>query len=85
MLPIKLIDISNSAEKIIFNLLLERVRDIVKNGISVFDAQLEACVFLLYGLTENEVKFILISEKATKQEIKDVLDSFANLRNLMLG
>jgi Alw26I/Eco31I/Esp3I family type II restriction m6 adenine DNA methyltransferase len=85
MLPIKLIDISNSAEKRIFNLLLERVRDIVKNGISVFDAQLEACVFLLYGLTENEVKFILISEKATKQEIKDVLDSFANLRNLMLG
>lgn len=82
MLPIKLIDTSNALERRIFNLIVERVKNIVENGISDFDAQIEAAVFFLYGLTVDEVKFVLDSERATDQEARNVLEAFYKLKKL---
>lgn len=82
MLPIKLINMSNVREERIFNLIVERVKDILEGGISYFDPQIEAAVFFLYGLTIDEVKFILCSEGATEHEIKNVLEHFYNLKTL---
>jgi Alw26I/Eco31I/Esp3I family type II restriction m6 adenine DNA methyltransferase len=81
-LPIKLIDMSDTLERRIFNLIVERVRDILKNGVSRFDAQIEAAIFFLYGLTGDEVKFVLRSEKATEQEARNVLETFYKLKKI---
>ncbi|MEM3726471.1 MAG: Eco57I restriction-modification methylase domain-containing protein [Candidatus Bathyarchaeia archaeon] len=82
MLPIKLIDTSNEIEKRIFNLIVERVRAILKSGVSCVDAKIEAAIFLLYGLTSDEIKFVLLSEGAADHEIRNVLEAFCELKRI---
>jgi Alw26I/Eco31I/Esp3I family type II restriction m6 adenine DNA methyltransferase len=83
MLPVRLIDMSDILERRIFNMIVERVRHIMKYGVNYFDPHIESAIFFLYGLTEDEVKFILHTERVPDQETRDVLEMFINLKELI--
>jgi Alw26I/Eco31I/Esp3I family type II restriction m6 adenine DNA methyltransferase len=79
-LPIKLIDFSNISERRVFDLIVKKVKEILEKRIDRFDPQIEAAIFFIYGLTADEVNFVLRSEGATEQEIRNVLEEFYKLR-----
>jgi len=81
-LPIKTIDLSNCWENQLFHLITNKVEGILRKGATKGDPEVEAVIFSLYGLTADEVRFILNSEKADEFEIKDILEHLHNLNEM---
>jgi Alw26I/Eco31I/Esp3I family type II restriction m6 adenine DNA methyltransferase len=82
MLPIKLPDMLNAREKNICDLIVKRTKEIIQKGVSRFDSVIEAAIFLLYGLTEDEIKIIMCSEKADEQELNNVLEAYRKVSKI---
>jgi len=82
-LPIKIVDPSNHYENQLFCLIVDKVRSILQSGITKVVPEVEAAIFSLYGLTADEVEFVLRSEGANEYEVRDILECFHNLDKLM--
>lgn len=79
-LPIKLVDQSNSQEKALFDLVVRNVKHVLRAGKAVdIVPEIEAAIFLLYGLAPEEVLSILKSDGAKQREIEDIMEHFHKL------
>jgi Alw26I/Eco31I/Esp3I family type II restriction m6 adenine DNA methyltransferase len=81
-LPVKIIDSPSLWENQFFSFIVDKVRGVLQTGTTKVVPEVEAAVFSLYGLTTDEVEFILRSEGSDEYEVRNILEHFHDLNEL---